>query len=305
MPAEHAGERLDHVAVDLFPGFSRSQLQGWIRSGDLTVDGARVRPRATVYGGEQLALTAKQKSLSFEPQAITLDVVHEDQSVLVLNKPAGLVVHPGSGNPDGTLLNAVLHHATGNSVLPRAGIVHRLDKDTTGLMVVAKTIAAQNHLVAQLQEHSVLRRYEAVVYGHPPETGSIDEPISRHPVLRTRMAVRAGGKRAVTHYEVRHWFDGHAHVRLDLETGRTHQIRVHMAHAGYPLVGDQVYGKLKLPKHAPERMRDILRGMGRQALHAARLTFTHPATGTDCSFRAPLPDDLATLLTLLAEAAGE
>lgn len=299
VPAEHAGDRLDHAAAILFPGFSRSQLQAWIRAGALTADGRQVRPRDTVYGGEELALVAEQQEISFEPQAISLDVIHEDESILVINKPAGLVVHPGSGNPDGTVLNAILHHVPENRVLPRAGIVHRLDKDTTGLMVVAKSSHAQNALVAQLQVHTVTRRYEAVVYGHPPGAGLVEEPIARHPVHRTRMAVRAGGKAAVTHFEVREWFDDHSHVRLELETGRTHQIRVHMAHAGFPLVGDPVYAKLRLPRHAPDPVRDALRGFSRQALHAARLRFEHPGSGASASFRAPLPADLATLIGVL------
>ncbi len=300
VPSERAGERLDHVAVVLFPDFSRSQLQTWIRAGELRVDGKTRRPRDTMFGGEALELNAEQEALNFEAQDLPLDVVFEDDALLVINKPAGLVVHPGQGNPDATVLNAVLHRLPGNSVLPRAGIVHRLDKDTTGLMVIARTSGAQNELVAQLQAHTVRRVYDAVVYGLPPESGTIDEPMGRHPVHRTRMAVREGGKPAITHYEVIGWFEHHSLVRVRLETGRTHQIRVHMAHLGFPLVGDPVYSRLKLPKHS-EPLREAIRGFPRQALHAGRLAFIHPETREEVAFRAPRPADLAGLIRTLSD----
>ena len=299
--AEHAGERLDHVAAVLFPEFSRSQLQTWIRAGELRVDGRAVRPRDTLFGGEVLLLEAEQEALNYEAQDLPLDVVFEDEAVLVINKPPGQVVHPGQRNPDATVLNAVLHHAPGNDVLPRAGIVHRLDKDTTGLMVVAKTSAAQNALVSQLQARTVKRVYEAVVYGLPPESGTVDAPMGRHPVHRTRMAVREGGKPAVSHFEVVGWFEQHSLVRVRLETGRTHQIRVHMAHLGFPLIGDRAYSRLKLPKHGSERLREAIRGFPRQALHAGRLAFVHPESGDEAAFRAPRPPDLADLLRTLSE----
>lgn len=238
----------------------------------------------------------------FTPQAIPLTVVHEDDQVLVIDKPAGLVVHPAAGNPDGTLLNALLHHWPELVAVPRAGIVHRLDKDTSGLMVVARTLAAQTALVEQLQARTVSREYDAVVTGVMTAGGSVDAPIGRHPKDRKRQAVTVNGKPAVTHYRVVERYRGHTHVRCRLETGRTHQIRVHLAHRRFPLVGDPVYGgRLKLPAGAVEPLKEILREFPRQALHARKLAFDHPGSGERVEFRAALPDDMLMLIDYLRD----
>ncbi len=238
----------------------------------------------------------------FEPEEIPLEVVFEDDEVLVIDKPAGLVVHPAAGNPDGTLLNALLYHCPALAAVPRAGIVHRLDKDTTGLMVVAKTLAAQTALVEQLQARTVSREYDAVSVGVMTAGGSLDAPIGRHPRDRKRQAVTASGKPAVTHYRVVERFRAHTHVRCRLETGRTHQIRVHVAHLRFPLVGDPVYGgRLKLPGGAGEALKTLLREFPRQALHARKLAFVHPGSGETLTFRAPLPDDILLLLDYLRD----
>ncbi|MDW5376202.1 23S rRNA pseudouridine(1911/1915/1917) synthase RluD [Halomonas sp. HP20-15] len=298
IPDSMVGIRLDQAAAELFADFSRERLKGWIKSGALTLDGATAKPKDKVYGGERLVLEAVlEEEVRWQPQAIELAIVHEDDDVLVIDKPAGLVVHPAAGNPDGTLLNALLHHCPALAAIPRAGIVHRLDKDTTGLMVVAKTLAAQTSLVGQLQARSVSREYAAVVTGVMTAGGTVDAPIGRHPKDRKRQAVTESGKPAVTHYRVVERFRGHSHVRCRLETGRTHQIRVHMAHRRYPLVGDALYGgRLKLPAGASEALKEQLRSFPRQALHAQKLAFIHPASGESVSFRAELPDDLWVLL---------
>ncbi len=301
IPEAMVGMRLDQAAAELFPDFSRERLKGWIKQGALTLDGVQARPKDKVYGGERLALHAVlEGEARWEAQDIALDVVFEDDDVLVINKPAGLVVHPAAGNPDGTLLNAVLHHCPSLAAIPRAGIVHRLDKDTTGLMVVAKTLAAQTSLVEQLQARSVSREYDAVVIGVMTAGGTVDAPIGRHPKDRKRQAVNASGKSAVTHYRVVERFRGHTHVRCKLETGRTHQIRVHMAHRRFPLIGDALYaGRFKLPAGASDTLKEILREFPRQALHARKLAFLHPASGKPVAFRAELADDLLMLLDYL------
>lgn len=303
VPERMAGLRLDQAAAELFADFSRERLKSWIKNGDLTVDGRPARPKDKVYGGEALVLAAEiADDTRFDPEDIPLTVVYEDESVLVIDKPPGLVVHPAAGNPDGTLLNALLHHDPDLAAIPRAGIVHRLDKDTSGLMVVAKTLSAQTSLVEQLQARSVSREYDAVVVGVMTAGGTVDAPIGRHPRDRKRQAVNASGKPAVTHYRVVERFRAHSHVRCKLETGRTHQIRVHMAHARFPLIGDPVYGgRLKLPAGADERLKEILREFPRQALHARKLAFVHPESGERMAFRAPLPDDLLMLLDFLRE----
>ncbi|MFO7646922.1 MULTISPECIES: 23S rRNA pseudouridine(1911/1915/1917) synthase RluD [Halomonas] len=303
VPDAMAGLRLDQAAAELFADHSRERLKAWIKSGELTVDGNPARPKDKVYGGEQLQLTAEvEDDTRFEPQEIPLDVVHEDDEVLVIDKPAGLVVHPAAGNPDGTLLNALLHHCPSLAGVPRAGIVHRLDKDTTGLMVVAKTLAAQTALVEQLQARTVSREYDAVCVGTMTAGGTLEAPIGRHPKDRKRQAVTASGKPAVTHYRVVERFRAHTHVRCRLETGRTHQIRVHLAHLRYPLVGDPVYGgRLKLPPGAAEPLKEILREFPRQALHARKLAFVHPGSGERVTFRSPLPDDMLMLVDYLRE----
>lgn len=303
VPATLAGARFDQAAAELFSDYSRERLKAWINAGDLTVDGVRVKPKTKLHGDETLDLRATlEEEGRFEPQAIALDVVFEDDAVMVINKPAGMVVHPAAGNPDGTLLNALLHYHPEIAQLPRAGIVHRLDKDTTGLMMVAKTLPAQTALVEQLQARTVSRQYDAVVIGTPVAGGTVDAPIGRHPKDRKRQAVNASGKPAVTHFRVVERFRAHTHVRCKLETGRTHQIRVHMAHARYPLIGDPVYGgRPKLPPGAAEPLKDILREFPRQALHARKLSFVHPHTEQTMTFRAPLPDDLLMLLDYLRE----
>lgn len=290
----------------MFPEFSRERLKSWIQQGELTLDGRVGRPKDKVNGGERLALdTALAEETRWEPQAIPLSVMYEDEAVLVIDKPAGLVVHPAAGNPDGTLLNALLYHYPALASIPRAGIVHRLDKETTGLMMIARTLEAQTALVAQLQARSVSREYDAVVVGAMTAGGTVDAPIGRHPRDRQRQAVNASGKPAVTHYRVKERFRAHTHVRCRLETGRTHQIRVHLAHARYPLIGDPVYGgRLKLPAGASEALKARLRGFPRQALHAHKLRFDHPVTGKSVACQAALPEDLELLLAALRDNEG-
>ncbi|MGL6250420.1 MAG: 23S rRNA pseudouridine(1911/1915/1917) synthase RluD, partial [Billgrantia desiderata] len=279
------------------------RLKGWIKEGALTVDGRPGKPKDKMAGGEWLELVATlEEETRFEAEDIPLDIVHEDDEVLIIDKPAGLVVHPAAGNPDGTLLNALLHHCPSLAAVPRAGIVHRLDKDTTGLMVVAKTLAAQTALVEQLQARTMSREYDAVCVGVMTSGGTVDAPIGRHPKDRKRQAVHPSGKPAVTHYRVVERFRTHTHVRCRLETGRTHQIRVHLAHRRFPLVGDPVYGgRLKLPAGASEELKTLLREFPRQALHARKLAFLHPASGEAVEFRAPLPDDLLLLIDYLRD----
>lgn len=305
VPMTMGGQRLDQVAAELFSDFSRSRLQAWIKEGALQVDGRQCKPREKLLGGELLTLVAELEAQErWQPQAIELPIVYEDEHILVLNKPAGLVVHPAAGHADGTLLNALLHHAPELAVVPRAGIVHRLDKDTTGLMVVAKTLQAQTDLVAQLQERSMGREYEAVVQGVMTGGGTVDEPIGRHSRHRQKMAVVAegSGKEAVTHYRVLHKYRAHTHIRCKLETGRTHQIRVHMAHINYPLVGDPLYaGRFRLPKGCGEDLQEALRQFQRQALHAKRLELSHPETGEWMEWEVELPADFQQLLTALKQ----
>ena len=302
IPATQAGQRLDQALASLLPDYSRSRLKTWIESGEVLVDGQARRPRDKVFGGEAVEVVAKlpEEGLA-RPQPMPLEIVHEDAHVLVLDKPAGLVVHPGAGNPDSTLQNALLAHDPKLAVLPRAGIVHRLDKDTTGLLIVARTLPAHTALVRMLEERAIHREYEAVCRGVMTGGGTVDAPIDRHPTDRVRMAVREGGRDAVTHYRVIRRFRAHTHVRVQLETGRTHQIRVHLTHVGYPLVGDRVYGgRLALPRGVGEPLRQALRDFPRQALHAARLALDHPVTGRALEVAAPLPADLVGLLDALA-----
>ena len=302
VPPEAAGQRLDQALAALLPDYSRSRLKGWIESGEILIDGATRRPRDKVSGGEAVQVRAElPQETRAEPQALALELVHEDRDVLVVNKPAGLVVHPGAGNPDRTLQNALLALDPGLAALPRAGIVHRLDKDTSGLLIVARTLPAHTALVRMLGERDIHREYEAICRGVMTAGGTVDAPIDRHPLERVKMAVREGGRESVTHYRVIKRFRAHTHVRVQLETGRTHQIRVHLAHAGYPIVGDRVYGgRLTLPKGASEALRTALREFPRQALHAARLQLDHPVTGRPLECLAPLPDDMRQLLAVLA-----
>ncbi len=300
---ESGGQRLDQVAAQLFPDYSRSRLQGWIKDGSLLVDGEVKRTRDIVLGGERLELDAEREIQGeWQAEAIDLDIIYEDDALLVINKPAGLVVHPAAGHQDGTLLNALLHHAPELAKVPRAGIVHRLDKDTTGLMVVAKTIEAQTDLVAQLQARTVSREYECVVIGVMTAGGKVDQPIARHGTQRQKMAVVAGGKTAISHYRVINRFRAHTHVKVKLETGRTHQIRVHMSYIHFPLVGDPVYGgRLRIPPGASPELIKELREFPRQALHARRLELEHPTDGRHMSWQVPLPEDMQHLLALLRE----
>ena len=302
VPETMAGSRLDQVAAQLFPDYSRSRLQQWIRQGNLRVDGLAKKPKDKLLGGELLAVTAElEPEGEWQSQPLELDIVYEDEALLVINKPAGMVVHPAAGNREGTLLNGLLYHLPQLEMIPRAGIVHRLDKDTTGLMVVAKTLHAHNSLVQQLQARTVSREYQAVCAGLMTGGGTIEAAIGRHPQARTKMAVVVhGGKEAITHYRVVQRFRDYTHVRVKLETGRTHQIRVHMAHIGYPLVGDPVYaGRLKTPKAASTELIDTLRHFQRQALHAGMLGLVHPETEQEMLWQAALPEDMAHLLTVL------
>lgn len=294
---ELAGSRLDQAAAQLFPAYSRERLKQWIQDGTLTLDGEQAKPKEKVMGGEMLVVDViiEDETVALA-EDIPLDIVHEDDQLLVLNKPAGLVVHPGAGNSQGTLMNALLHHEPSLSQLPRAGIVHRLDRDTTGLMVVAKTLTAHTSLVAQLSDKRVYREYEAVCYGNMTAGGTVEAPIDRHPHDRVKMAVVAGGRPAVTHYRILQRFPNHTHVRVQLETGRTHQIRVHMAHIGYPLVGDPVYARLRFPKGASFELNEKLKTFTRQALHARRLGLVHPGTGESCLWECELPADFVSLL---------
>ncbi len=297
------GLRLDQAAARLFPDYSRSRLQAWIKDGSLRVDGRTARPRDKVRAGALLRVTATlTDETRAEAQPIALDIVHEDDALLVIDKPAGLVVHPAAGNRDGTLLNGLLHHDAALSKVPRAGIVHRLDKDTSGLLVVAKTLAAHTALVEQLQARAFEREYLALSRGVATGGGMVDAPIGRHPVHRTRMAVHPAGRESVTHYRVAERFRAHTLFQVRLETGRTHQIRVHLAHIQYPIVGDPVYaGRLQMPAGAPDAVLDALRGFRRQALHARRLGLSHPDTGEWLAWERPVPEDMARLLDVLRD----
>lgn len=309
--SQWAGKRLDAAAAVLFDGYSRNRLQLWINEGYLTVDGEKRRSRDKLLGGELLSLTVPAGLMAdtlpdmegsmeaFTPESIDFPIVFEDEQILVVNKPAGLVMHPAPGNRQGTLLNGLLHHLPELAAIPRAGIVHRLDKDTSGLCVVAKTLTAHTHLVRQLQERAMGRMYSAVAIGEVPINGTIDAPIGRHPRDRKRMAVTDHGKPAVTHYQYTERYVGCARVSLKLETGRTHQIRVHMAHIGHALLGDPVYGRrlAVLPRCVAEVPE--VAAFNRQALHASRLTLVHPASNEEMSFDAQLPDDMHQLCAAL------
>lgn len=302
-----AGLRLDQALVQLFPQYSRSRLTTWIKEGRVLVDGETLKPKALVLGGEVIELTPIVESNDrVEPEPVPLDIVHEDESLIIINKPAGLVVHPAAGNWSGTLQNGLLNYLPELSKVPRAGIVHRLDKETSGLMVVAKTLEAHTHLVDQLQARTVRREYLALVQGELIAGGTVDEPIGRHPVDRKRMAVVNNGKEAITHYRIEERFHGYTLLRVSLETGRTHQIRVHMAHIHYPLLGDPVYGgRLKLPAGARDDLRAAIQTFHRQALHATRLGLIHPQSGESVSWEAPPPPDMLNLLDLLRSGTDE
>ena len=303
IPQELAGQRLDRALAVVFPDVTRSQLQQWIADGRVTV-GARVpRKRDKVTGGERVEVRLPPpRETDALAESIPLDIVHEDASLLVVNKPAGLVVHPGAGNPRGTLLNALLHHAPNLAQLPRAGIVHRLDKDTSGLMVVAKTEIARQRLTRDLEARRVKREYVAIVHGVMIAGGTIDAPIGRHRVDRTRMTVTDRGREAVSHYRVMKKYRAHTLVQVSLESGRTHQIRVHMAHIRFPIIGDPVYGgRLRIPAGASARLTEAMHSFKRQALHAAKLSLAHPESGEMLRWVASVPPDMGELMEALAE----
>lgn len=299
IPASFAGLRLDAALSRLFPEYSRTRLQECIRSREVLVDGRALRPRDIVSGGERVEgqVRVNEESLLL-PEEMDLEIVHEDRSLLVVNKPAGLVVHPGAGNPAGTLANALLHHDPGLSAIPRAGIVHRLDKDTSGLLLIARRLQSHRALVEQLQQRRVSRRYAVLVHGRVIAGGTVDAPVGRHPVDRKKMAVRSAGKPAITHYRVRQRLGPCTLLEARLETGRTHQIRVHMAHLGFPVVGDPVYGKKT--RAGGDGATRALAAFPRQALHASHLELTHPETAKTCGWSAPLPQDFSQLLDTLS-----
>jgi 23S rRNA pseudouridine1911/1915/1917 synthase len=300
VPEDCAGLRLDQALTRLLPEYSRNRLQDWIRGGYVTVNGVAAAAKSKVWGGEAILVRpqAAPGDLVHEAEDIPLAVVFEDEHILVIDKPAGLVVHPGSGNWSGTMLNALLRHAPQLADIPRAGIVHRLDKDTSGLLVVAKTLQAQTDLVRQLQARTVSREYVAVVHGAVAGDGMVEAPIGRHPVSRTKMAVVARGKPAITHYAVRASGAGWSLLDCRLETGRTHQIRVHLHSIGHPLIGDPVYATSRIHAGLPRAALDF----PRQALHAARLALSHPHTGRPMSWKSPLPGDIVALIEALGNA---
>jgi 23S rRNA pseudouridine1911/1915/1917 synthase len=301
IPIQSHGMRLDQVVAELFPDYSRNRLATWIKEGRLTVDGKTMKPRDKALASAHVVLeVADEPVIDWQPQTLPLDVIFEDEHILVVNKPAGMVVHPAAGHADGTLVNALLGYAPELDALPRGGIVHRLDKETSGIMFVARSSLAHKSLVAQLSERTVSRTYCAVCTGALTGGGKIDAPIDRHPTARTKMAVVADGKPAVTHYRIAHRFKHYTQLQVNLETGRTHQIRVHMAHRKWPLIGDPIYaGRQRIPAGASEALITALRNFPRQALHAQALEFEHPATGDWLEFETELPDDLVELLEVL------
>ncbi|MDC3315771.1 23S rRNA pseudouridine(1911/1915/1917) synthase RluD [Candidatus Thioglobus sp.] len=301
IPERMIDQRIDAALSEMLPDYSRSKVTAWIKSGDALINNKSFKPKDKVTGNETVRLILKQKdNLHWAPEKLNLDIVFEDDDIIVINKPFGLVTHPGAGNWNGTLANALLHHDSNLSSLDRAGIVHRLDKNTSGLMVVSKNVKSQKFLVEQLQTHSVEREYSAIVYGHMISGGSIKEPIGRDPRDRVKQAILANGKEAITHYRAIDRFKSHTHVKVILETGRTHQIRVHLSHIGHPLVGDLMYGgRFRFPKKASQELKDGLINFKRQALHSKKLTLTHPVTGISMSWKADLPEDMQELLSIL------
>ena len=307
VPEEMARQRLDQVIASLCPQYSRSQLQRWIKAGQVTVDSKAMKPKERLIGGEEIRIQViEEVQTHFEAEAMPLNIAYEDDDIIVINKPVGLVVHPAVGNWSGTLVNGLLHHEPKQERLPRAGIVHRLDKDTSGLMVVAKTLVAHQSLVAQLQARDVKREYLALVHRNVIAGATIEGNIGRHHVDRKKMAVTDSGKHAVTHYRIEQRFEHHTLLRVSLETGRTHQIRVHLNWKKMPIVGDGTYGgRPRVPANISDELRDVLLHFPRQALHATRLGLIHPVTGEDMEWEAGLPDDMAELLTLLENEAAE
>tara|TARA_R110000868_G_scaffold8205_9_gene42839 strand:+ start:17424 stop:18374 length:951 start_codon:yes stop_codon:yes gene_type:complete len=303
IPEEMAGLRLDKALADLFPQHSRARLQQWLKDGQILVDDKKLKAKEKVTGGEVIQIDApNEEQTEHIAQDIPLAIIYEDDDILVINKAIDMVVHPAAGNADGTILNAVLHHHPASRDLPRAGIVHRLDKDTSGLMVIAKTLIAHTNLVKQLQAREIKREYLAIVNGTVTAGGTIDEPIGRHSQQRMKMAVHPMGKEATTHYRIAERFHDYTLLHMQLESGRTHQIRVHLAYINFPIVGDQTYGgRLKLPKNCDDSLRTLLQQFKRQALHAYRLGLEHPITGEPCSWQADIPDDIQSIINGLRE----
>lgn len=303
IPENHANERLDQALAKLITDYSRTQIQEWLETGSILVNGATAKGKIKVKGGETVTIdVVLQPQQQWEAQAIPLSIVHEDEDIILINKPIGLVVHPGAGNVDQTLLNALLHHAPDLALLPRAGILHRLDKDTSGLLIVAKNPAALKDLTHQLKKRTMVREYQAVVYGTMISGGTVDAPIDRHPLQRTRMAIVETGKHAVTHYRVMEKYRAHTRLKLRLETGRTHQIRVHMSHIRHPIVGDVTYGgRVQLSKGMIPELIQELRQFKRQALHAYALGINHPSTGEFMRWEIDLPEDMQQLVQILRE----
>ncbi len=304
IPLDAYGQRLDQSVAALLPEYSRSRLQQWIKQGKVLVNGEQSKAKAKVLGGEKISVVIEEEQQGeWQAEAIPLTIVYEDDALLVINKPIGLVVHPAAGNQSGTLLNALLFHCPELINVPRAGIVHRLDKDTSGLLVVAKTLIAQTHLVKQLQARAFEREYEAIVMGEMISGGTVNEPIGRHPVQRIKMAVMRNpdsGKEAITHYRIKERYRGYTCVQVKLETGRTHQIRVHLAHINFPIVGDPTYaGRLRLPPNCEPELKQYLHQFKHQALHARKLGLKHPETGQWLAWEADVPDDFAQLKCLL------
>ena len=303
IPRRLQGERLDSALSELLPNISRSKISFHIKAGEALINDKNFKPKDKVVGDEIVSLVMdKKKNNNWIAEKIPLNIVFEDEDIIIINKPFGMVTHPGAGNWSGTLANALLGYDDNLFKLDRAGIVHRLDKNTSGLMVVAKNAKSQKHLVDQLQKHSVNREYSAIVYGHMISGGTVDEPIGRHPKDRVRQAVLSSGKDAITHYRVVDRYDNHTHVKAILETGRTHQIRVHLSHIGHPLIGDPTYGgKLRFPKKAKQDLKDALKAFDRQALHSKKLTLKHPKTEKSMTWKIDLPDDMKALLVVLSK----
>ena len=303
IPERMTGFRLDSALSEMLPDYSRSKITAWIKSGDVLINNKSFKPKDKVIGSEVVYLNlAKKLTNDWTAENIPLNVVFEDEDIIVINKQFGLVTHPGAGNWSGTLANALLYYDPALSTLDRAGIVHRLDKNTSGLMVVARNEKSQKYLVEQLQSHSVDREYSAIVYGYMIAGGMVNEPIGRDSKDRVKQAVSQNGKEATTHYRAINRFKSHTHVKVILETGRTHQIRVHLSYVGHSLVGDPMYGgRVRFPKKASEELKEVLLNFNRQALHSKKLTLIHPISGEVMSWKVPLPDDMLKLLSVLKE----
>ncbi len=309
IPDSLAHQRLDAALAQLFPDYSRNQIQQWIREGYVQIDNKIIqKPRQPVLENQTITITATiRENTEWQAQAIPLTIIYEDETLIVINKPIGLIVHPGAGNPDHTLVNALLHHAPELASIPRAGIIHRLDKDTSGLLVIAKTLPAHTALIKQMQARDIEREYRAIVHGVIISGGTIDLPMARHPTQRTKMAVRETGKPAVTHYRVLEHFREHTLLAVKLETGRTHQIRVHFAHYNYPIVGDPTYGKRGQYQYPelPQAAQEALNSFKHQVLHAYKLSLTHPVTKKRMEWKAPLPEDFERLVRVLRECVSD